>query len=229
MSPRADGGPPPAAVDFVEGYIGEDDITSQARGLGERMGCAPIGLGGGAALRFLAAALRAKAVVEVGTGVGVSGLWLLRGMAPDGTLTSIDVDPEALRVARAAFSTAGHPPSRLRLINGMGLDVLSRLTDGGYDLVFIDTAWSAGGLRVEAVTRDYPRYLDEAVRLLRPGGVVVLAGALAGGVTDPGADDDASVALRDVAQTVRDDERLIAVLLPLGDGLLAAVRTTRSA
>lgn len=226
MSARPDGGQPPAAIDFVEGYIGEDDVASQARGLGERMGCPPIGLGGGAALRFLAAATRARAVVEVGTGAGVSGLWLLRGMVPEGTLTSIDVDPEALRVARAAFSTAGHPPSRLRLINGMGLDVLSRLTDGGYDLVFVDTAWTSGGLRVEAVTQDYPRYLDEAVRLLRPGGLVVLAGALAAGVTDPAAVDPGAVALREMASAVRADERLVAVLLPLGDGLLAAVRTT---
>jgi predicted O-methyltransferase YrrM len=226
MSARADGGHPPAAIDFVEGYIGEDDIASQARGLGERMGCAPIGLGGGAALRFLASALRARAVVEVGTGVGVSGLWLLRGMLPDGTLTSIDVDPEALRVARAAFSTAGHPPSRLRLINGLGLDVLSRLTDAAYDLVLVDTAWNSGGLRLEAITHEYPKYLEEAVRLLRPGGVVVLAGALAAGVTDPDASDDGTIALRDMATAVRDDERLVAMLLPLGDGLLAAVRTT---
>lgn len=226
MSARADGGHPPAAIDFVEGYIGEDDITSQARGLGERMGCAPIGLGGGAALRFLASALRARAVVEVGTGVGVSGLWLLRGMLPDGTLTSIDVDPEALRVARAAFSTAGHPPSRLRLINGLGLDVLSRLTDAAYDLVLVDTAWNSGGLRLDAITDEYPRYLEEAVRLLRPGGVVVLAGALAAGVTDPEAFDEGTIALRDMAKSVRDDERLVAMLLPLGDGLLAAVRTT---
>ena len=158
----------------VEGYLAEDDVLLAARAEAERLGSAPVGPGAGAGLRFLAAAIGARAVVEIGTGSGVSGLWLLRGMAPDGVLTSIDMDPEIQRAARAAFLAAGHPPSRLRLINGMGLEVLPRLTDGGYDLVFVD-----------AEPADYPRYLDQAVRLLRIGGMVVLARVLGHGAVDP--------------------------------------------
>jgi predicted O-methyltransferase YrrM len=135
-------------------------------------------------------------------------------MAGDGVLTSIDVDPEHQRTARASFTAAGYGPSRLRLINGMGLEVLPRLTDAGYDLVFVDAAAS-----------DHPRYLDEAVRLLRVGGIVVLAGVLDGGVVDPEAADTGTLALREVARQVREDDRLVPVLLPLGDGLLAAVKT----
>ncbi|MCX6464503.1 MAG: class I SAM-dependent methyltransferase [Pseudonocardiales bacterium] len=214
-----------AVQDYVEGFLAEDDVLLDARARGAGLGCAPITPGGGAGLRFLAATIGARAVVEIGTGTGVSGLWLLSGMAADGTLTSIDVDPEAQRVARGAFVAAGHAPSRLRLINGMGLEVLPRLTDGAYDLVVVDTARGGGGIGGGA---DYPRYLDEAVRLLRPGGIVVLAGALAPGVPlgaggTGGADDAGSVALREVARQVRGDERLVALLLPLGDGLLAAV------
>ncbi|QJY44947.1 O-methyltransferase [Pseudonocardia broussonetiae] len=215
MTVRTDDGYPWAVRDYVEGYLAEDDVMRDARARGDAMGCAPIGPGGGAGLRFLAAAIGARAVVEIGTGAGVSGLWLLGGMSPDGVLTSIDVDPEAQRVARSAFRDAGYAPGRLRLINGMGLEVLPRLTDGGYDLVSVD-----------ASSTDYPRYLDEAVRLLRPGGVVAMAGVLTGGVTDPAADDPGSVALREVARQVRDDERLVPLLLPLGDGLLAAVVAT---
>ncbi len=151
-------------------------------------------------------------MVEIGTGSGVSGLWLLRGMAPDGVLTSIDVDPEIQRAARAAFLAAGHAPSRLRLINGMGLEVLPRLTDGGYDLVFVD-----------AEPADYPRYLDQAVRLLRLGGMVVLGGVLGPGALDPEpAPTRTPPAVREVARQAREDDRLAPVLLPLGDGLLAA-------
>lgn len=215
MTVRTDDGYPWAVRDYVEGYLAEDDVMRDARARGDAMGCPPIGPGGGAGLRFLAAAIGARAVVEIGTGAGVSGLWLLGGMSPDGVLTSIDVDPEAQRVARSAFRDAGYAPGRLRLINGMGLEVLPRLTDGGYDLVSVD-----------ASSTDYPRYLDEAVRLLRPGGVVAMAGVLTGGVTDPAADDPGSVALREVARQVRDDERLVPLLLPLGDGLLAAVVAT---
>jgi predicted O-methyltransferase YrrM len=129
-------------------------------------------------------------------------------------LTSIDVDPENQRAARSAFLAAGYGPSRLRLINGMGLEVLPRLTDAAYDLVFVD-----------ALPVEYPRHLDEAVRLLRPGGLVVLDDVLRGGrVGDATASDPATVAVREVARQVRDDERLVPVLLPVGDGLLCALR-----
>ncbi len=213
-----------AGRDYAEGFLTEDGVVLAARARGESLGYAPVAPGAGAGLRFLAATIAARAVVEIGTGTGVSGLWLLAGMAPEGVLTSIDVDPEAQRTARAAFREAGHAPSRLRLINGLGLDVLPRLTDGGYDLVVVDTARSGhfvgGSIGGGA---DYPRYLDEAVRLLRRGGIVVLVGALGGGAPDPAADDDASVALREAARQVREDDRLVGLLLPLGDGLLAAV------
>ena len=213
-----------AGRDYVEDFLTEDDVLLAARAQGDSLGYAPVAPGAGAGLRFLAATISARVVVEIGTGTGVSGLWLLAGMAPEGVLTSIDVDPEAQRTARAAFREAGYAPSRLRLINGLGLEVLPRLTDGGYDLVVVDTARSGhfvgGSIGGGA---DYPRYLGEAVRLLRPGGIVVLVGALGGGVVDPDAGDEASLALREVARQVREDDRLVALLLPLGDGLLAAV------
>jgi predicted O-methyltransferase YrrM len=203
-----------ALRDHVASYLAEDDALLSARAAASRAGCGPVGADAGAALRFLAATIGARAVVEIGTGTGVSGLWLLRGMADDGVLTSIDVDPEHQRVARGVFTEAGYGPSRLRLINGMGLEVLPRLTDAGYDLVFVD-----------AGPADHARYLDEAVRLLRDGGIVVLGGVLTAGVVDPEADDDTTLALREVAHLVREDTRLVPVLLPLGDGLLAAVKT----
>jgi predicted O-methyltransferase YrrM len=203
-----------ALHDQVESYLVEDDVLLSARASAHQLGAHPIAPGAGIALRFLAATIGARAVVEVGTGTGVSGLWLLRGMAQDGVLTSIDVDPEHQRLARSAFTAAGHGPNRLRLINGMGLEVLPRLTDGAYDLVFVD-----------ASPADYPRYLDEAVRLLRAGGIVVLDDVLTAPVLDPAADDPGTLALREAARQVRDDERLVPVLLPLGAGLLAAVKT----
>jgi len=203
----------PHTADLVDSYVAEDDVMADARSAANVLGCVPISPGVGSALRFLASAIAARAVVEVGTGTGLSGLWLLRGMRPDGVLTSIDVDPEHQRIARAAFVSSGHGPSRLRLINGMGLEVLPRLTDGGYDLVLVDTS-----------PADHPRYLDEALRLLRPGGVLALHGVLGAGVLDPDAADASTLALREVTQMVRDDERLAPTLLPLGEGLLTAIR-----
>ncbi|MGI5127618.1 O-methyltransferase [Pseudonocardia sp. CA-107938] len=194
----------------VDGFVAEDDVLGDARAHAVRVGCRPVAPAVGAALRFLATAISARAVVEIGTGTGVSGLWLLRGMVPDGTLTSIDVDPEHQRAARAAFVAGGNGPARLRLINGMGLEVLPRLTDGGYDLVFVD-----------ATPNDHPRYLDESLRLLRTGGIVAINGVTPDGGSTAG---QPAGAAQDVARQVRADDRLAPVLLPLGDGLLAAVK-----
>lgn len=200
--------------DYVDGYAAEDEVTSAARARGTELGCVPVGVTGGAALRFLAASLQAKAVVEIGTGAGVSGLWLLGGMARDGVLTSIDVEPEHQRVARRAFSEARISPGRTRLIMGQALDVLPRLTDGGYDLVFVDAA-----------KQEYPRYLDHGVRMLRPGGVIAFDNVFwKGKVADPADRDAETQAIRETNKAVREDDRLVSIMLPVGDGLLVAAK-----
>ena len=204
-----------ANLAYVEGYLTEDEpLLAARREAAEIGGAPPIGPGGGAALCFIAAAISARSVVEIGTGCGTSGIWLLRGMRPDAILTSVDAEPEYQRLARKAFTEAGFPSNRYRLISGKALDVLPRLTDGAYDLVFCD-----------ADKQEYPDYLVAALRLLRPGGVVAFDNALAGGrVADPSRDDPSTVAIRDLAEQVRQDDRLVPVLLPVGDGLLAAVK-----
>jgi hypothetical protein len=119
--------------EFTESWLPEDEALQAARRRGGELGAVPIQPGGGAVLRFLASAINARAVVEIGTGAGVSGIYLVRGMAPDGILTSIDLETEHQRVARESFGEAGLAPARTRLITGRALDVLPRLTDGGYD------------------------------------------------------------------------------------------------
>lgn len=151
-------------------------------------------------------------MVEIGTGAGVSGLWLLRGMAPDGVLTTIDSEAEHQRAAKEAFTEAGIRPTRARTITGRAADVLPRLTDGAYDLVLAD-----------ADPLDLGAHIPQALRLLRPGGVLAIAHALGGDrVPDPARRDEVTTALREAARLVRDDDRLVPALLPSGDGLLLA-------
>lgn len=170
--------------------------------------------GAGAALRLLAAAGNARAVVEIGTGTGVSGVWLLRGMRPDGVLTTIDGEIEHQRIARRIFTEAGFTSGRSRIITGRALDVLPRLADGAYDLVFVDTEATGFAACVEA-----------AHRLLRPGGVLALNGALADGrIADPAARDVETVTTRETIKAIRESEHWIPALLPVGHGLLTAVR-----
>jgi predicted O-methyltransferase YrrM len=196
---------------YAAEYIPEDEPLLAARANAAALGgTEPVLPAVGATLRFLAFTVGAKTAVEVGTGCGSSGIWLLRGMRPGSTLTSVDIEPEYQRVARKAFGAAGFSPNQCRLILGRALDVLPRLSDGAYDLVFCD-----------ADPRDYPDYLAAALRLLRAGGIVAFNNALQAGTSG---NDEGDSSAYDVASQVRDDERLVPVLLPLGEGLLAAVK-----
>jgi predicted O-methyltransferase YrrM len=204
--------PKPASWAYAESFVAEDEVLANARARATEVGVVPIGAGGGAALRFLASVLEARAVVEVGTGTGVSGVWLLRGMRSDGILTTVDIEAEHQRLAKESFAEAGIPAQRARTISGAALDVLPRLTDGHYDLVFCD------GDKAE-----YDAYLTEALRLLRPGGVVVFDNALwHDRVADPSQRDGDTVTIRELGKRIADDDDLVSVLLPVGDGLLAA-------
>ncbi len=197
---------------FADTYVDEDDVLAAARARAEEVGVVPVGAGAGATLRLLAAVLEARAVVEIGTGTGVSGVWLLRGMRPDGVLTTVDVEAEHQRLARESFKEAGIAPQRVRTIAGSALDVLPRLTDGHYDIVFAD-----------GDKREYGAYLAEALRLLRPGGVVAFDNALwHDRVADPSQRDEETVAIRDLVHQVAATEGLVPALLPVGDGLLVA-------
>jgi predicted O-methyltransferase YrrM len=200
---------------YIDEFVPEDESVLAARSNAHEVGGAvPVGPLTGAALRFLAAAIGARSVVEIGTGCGTSGIWLLRGMRTGAVLTSVDVEPEHQRLARAAFVDAGFAASRYRLISGRALEVLPRLADGAYDMVFCD-----------ADLQEYPEYLRAALRLLRPGGIVAFDGALrADRVAHPALADPEAAALSEVREQVRADESLVPLLLPISDGLLVAVK-----
>ncbi|MDT7572705.1 MAG: hypothetical protein QOE05_2879 [Actinomycetota bacterium] len=198
---------------WIADWQPEDEALAAARARAAEVGVSSVDAATGSVLRLLAASVRAKAAVELGTGAGVSTLWLLRGLTADGVLTSVDSDGEHQRLAKASLADAGVPTGRVRLIQGRALEVLPRLSEAAYDVVFCDAARSENA-----------DYLAAALTLLRPGGIVVFAGALAGGrVAEPTARDAETVAMRELARTVRDEERLTSALIPVGSGLLVGV------
>ena len=199
---------------YSQNFLAEDAALLAARNRGLEIGAVPVGPGVGAMLRFLATSVAARAVVEVGTGCGVSGIWIYRGMQPNGTLTTVDVEAEHQRLARQAYAEANVPAQRTRIITGGAREVLPRLTDGGYDLVFCD-----------GDKREYADYYAEALRLLRPGGVVAFDNALwHDRVADPSQRDPETVTIRELGKRIVDDDRVVPVLLPIGDGLLCAAK-----
>ncbi|PXW29968.1 UNVERIFIED_CONTAM: putative O-methyltransferase YrrM [Williamsia faeni] len=209
---------PAVLSNYAEAAIVEDEALRLARERSDELGAPSITPAVGAALSLLARLVNAKAVVEVGTGAGISGLWLLNGMRTDGVLTTIDSESEYHRAAKQSFTTAGISPGRTRLINGRAAEVLPRLSDAGYDLVFIDGA-----------VTDQPRFVAEGLRLLRDGGVLVVHNASADGtVADPNSSGQGALAAREAAMLIADDDSLLPVVIPLGRGLLAAAKAPSS-
>jgi len=167
-------------------------------------------------LSVLAASVNASAVVEIGASTGVSGAALLAGMTDEGILTSIDVEAENQRVARDTFTALGYDHVRTRLITGRALEVLPRLQDSAYDIVFVN------GDRTE-----YPAIVAQARRLLRSGGLIILNSALGtGGLADTAQREAGHQALREAANTLRDEDHWLPALLTVGNGLLIATLRT---
>jgi predicted O-methyltransferase YrrM len=201
--------------ELAESYAPADPVVLHATSWAHEFGVTPVSEGAGSALRLLAAAARARSVVEIGTGTGVSGLWLLRGMRPDGVLTTIDIEPEHQAIARQAFAAAGFAPGRARVIAGACRTVLGRLNDDAYDLVFIDGA-----------VTDYPHCVSAAHRLLRDGGLVVINNAFGvdGAVVDLTIRDVDTLTLRELVAYVRQADEWCPTLLFAGTGLLCATK-----
>jgi len=198
---------------YAEQYPNETDAQMRARRLSLELGIEPVSRAVAAQLSGFVAATAATAICEIGTGVGVSGLALLR-YAQDATLTSIESDPEHLRQARTVFADAGVQGSQLRLIEGDAMQVLPRLNLGAYDLLLID-ADSQGLLD----------YFELALQIVRQGGSILVPNAFARGkVTDPAARDEETQNMRDLLSAVADSPATSVVLSPAGDGLLTVTR-----
>ncbi|WP_019179789.1 O-methyltransferase [Microbacterium yannicii] len=194
---------------FVDEATVEPDHIARARAHALELGAAPISPAVGAQCAVLAAVSKALNIVEIGTGAGVSGLWLLRG-SPRATLTTIDKEPEHLGAARQAFAEARIPPARARFITGRASDVLPRMNEASYDIVLVD-----------ADAEGVIEYVEHGLRLVRPGGMVLVPRVLAGGaVADPVRRDAVTTAYRSLIQETQASPAVLGALSITGEGLL---------
>ena len=198
---------------FAEDFVVERDDIAQARQHSVEIGVEPVSPATGAHLAAISAATGASKIIEIGTGLGVSGLWMLAG-APDAELTSIDSEVDHQLLAKAAFATAGIPGNRVRLIAGRALDVLPRMNESTYDVVLID-----------ADPASLIEYVEHGLRMVRPGGSVLVPHALwRGRVADPAQRDDTVTEFRTLLQELAASDAVVSSLSPVGDGLLHLVR-----
>lgn len=206
--------PSAAAWAHAEDFTPEPDSATQARIEATDLGIVPVSRGTAALLTVLTQSIAARAVIEIGTGGGVSGLAFFAGMGNEGVLTSVDPEHTDQAAARKAFTSAGIPNRRFRLIAGHPLDVLPKLSDGAYDLVLVN------GDKLE-----YGEYADQALRLLRHGGLLVLHHAMwQNKIADPANEEDETIVIREALEGIGAHEDLTCALVPVGDGLLVAVK-----
>lgn len=194
---------------YVDDIVGEPEIIAKARQQSLELGIEPIAPAIGAQSAVIAAAHAATAIVEIGTGVGVSGLWLLRG-APDATLTSIDSEVDHQQHARTNLLDAGVAANRIRLIAGRASEVLPRMNENSYDVVFID-----------ADPQSVIEYVEHGLRLAKPGGTVLVPHALwRGRVADPAQRDEVASGFRSLISEISGSSAVLSAVSPAGDGLL---------
>ncbi|MBN1963505.1 MAG: O-methyltransferase [Anaerolineae bacterium] len=167
----------------------------------------------GQMLYFMASLIGARRILELGTLAGYSGIWLARALPADGSLTTLEVNSLHARLAREHFRLAG-VADRVEVIEGAALDSLARL-DGGepFDMVFID-----------ADKPNYPAYLDWSVQNVRPGGLITAHNAFRSGqLVDPNSNDAQVEGTRVFLRQMAAHPRLTSTIIPVGDGIAAAV------
>ena len=196
---------------YTEEFHKEPEVIARARARAEEMGIESITPSVGATLAVLVASMNAKAIVEVGTGAGVSGLWLQSGNSTS-VLATIDPEIQHQDLAKLAFEQAGIANTRLRMINGRSSEVLVNLADEAYDLVLLDGD-------IDSLLSQ----VKESLRLLRPGGVVAIPHALwRDRVPDQVLRDEITEEFRTVLDFINKNELFLTSLSTLGDGLLLA-------
>ncbi len=199
---------------YSNSFVPETEIMQRARARGVDIGTYDTTPAVGSLLRYITHLIGAHAIVEVGTGAGVSGLWIFQSLAQKGLLTSIDDEVENAKLAKQAFDEAGINASRYRLITGNSREIVGKLADSLYDIFVLRRS------------SDLLESVENAYRSLRPGGVLIIDRALlAGKVADPTQRDPETIAYKEVIKVIKESpNQWLPMLLPVGDGVLIATK-----
>ena len=195
-------------------FAPEDEILVSLREEADRTGLPPIAISAdtGKLLQVLLTAIGAVRVLEVGTLGGYSAIWIARGLPPGGRLLSIEIDPAHAEFARRHVRRAGLD-DRVEIRVGGALDILASLDGERFDAIFLD-----------ADKEPLPTYLEWALRLVRPGGLVIADNALWGGrVLDEHPRDAATAGVRELNRRMASDPRIASILVPTHDGVVVGV------
>ena len=195
-------------------FAAEDETLLALREAADRNGLPPIAISPdeGRLLQVLLTAIGARRVLEVGTLGGYSAIWMARALPADGSLLSIELEPAHAEFARGFVSRAGLD-GIVDVHVGRALDVLPSLDGSAFDAIFLD-----------ADKEPLPTYLEWALRLVRPGGLIIADNALWGGrVLDQSVNDDATRAVREFNRRFATDPRITGIVVPTHDGVAIGI------
>lgn len=205
----------------VQGYLRSsrappDAVLARMEELGRREGIPIVVPETGQLLHVLARSCAARRVLEIGTAIGVSTLYLARALPADGSIVSFEVDKARHDAARRYLEEAG-VLQRCDLLLQDAREGLREL-EGVFDMAFID-----------GVKTQYGDYFDALLPLLRSGAVlavdnVLMSGSVAASRSDGRWSDDQIAGAREFNQRVLRHEQLVATITPVGDGVLVAVK-----
>jgi caffeoyl-CoA O-methyltransferase len=203
------------AGEYITGlFSAEDELLATLREEADRTGLPPIAISAdeGRLLQVLLTAIGARRVLEVGTLGGYSAIYMARALPPDGRLLTIEIEPKHAEFARRYIKRAGQS-DRVEVRVGRALEVLPALDGELFDAIFID-----------ADKEPLPTYFEWALRLVRPGGLVIADNALWGGrVFDGETDDEKTRAVREFNRRMASDQRVLGIIVPTHDGVAVAV------
>lgn len=201
--------------EYITGlFAQEDDLLRELRDEAARAGLPAISVPPETArfLQVLVRASNASRILEVGTLGGYSAIWMARAMGESGSILSLEINPEHAAFARRYIERASLS-HMIEVRVGPALQLLPTLDGERFDIVFLD-----------ADKEPLPTYLDWALRLLRPGGLVIADNTLRGGrVADPAEDDDQLRAIREFNRKLASHSRLTGLVVPIGDGVAVGV------
>lgn len=198
---------------FVENYHEEPEAMVRARQHSLELGVESVSSATAAQLAQLAQLTRARQICEVGTGVGVSGIALL-SRNDECDLTTIDIESEYLASARESFTDAGVASARIRAISDDALRVLPKMNLNSYDIVHLD-----------ASPTDILELVEHALKIVRPGGLIVVSHALQNGdVSNPSNRDQVTADFRTLLNEIATSPAVSSTLSSVGDGLLTITK-----
>jgi len=201
---------------FVGNLVGPGDdlqvwVLKRSKELSE-YGVVPIDPTRGRFLELIAKIRSPRRILEIGSGVGYSALWLMKGMGRKGTLECIEADPHVARKLQETVKKAGLK-RRIKIHQGAALVILRKLK-GPYDLVFID-----------ADKHEYPQYLQYAMKLTVSGSIILADNLFWSGTTFlPSVRKEGAEGIVEYTKRIFNDSRLSSLIIPLGDGLSFSCR-----